>query len=177
MCPAELHCRTTEQQLKNRLTARPVCSFLIQRIITLGQSTLNSYYEHSAQRTVKEAQTLAEQVTARFTSIDAVVAVRVYQLFEVLVLLYQCLRVLRCVAEMHIVVSHAVTQQQIAAQLTCTRYRAVVIARRVLLRRTHETLCVNRVIVTPRRWRSNGNATTEHTTALAHRHQRVETSK
>lgn len=72
MCPAELHCRTTEQQLKNRLTARPVRSFFI--ILPLVQSRSTA---HSAQRTVKEAQTLAEQVTARFTSIDAVVAVRV----------------------------------------------------------------------------------------------------
>jgi len=46
------------------------------------------------QRTVEEAQTLAEQVVASVPAVDAVVAVRVDQLTEVLVSLHQRLGVL-----------------------------------------------------------------------------------
>ena len=62
---------------------------------------------------LQEVDTLAEQVVARVATIDAVVAVGIHLLLEVLVGLYQCLAVVGSIAEVHIIISNTMTNHQL----------------------------------------------------------------
>ena len=111
---------------------------------------------------------------ARVAAIDAVVAVRIDQLSEVLVGLHQRLHILRRVLVVHVIVGQSVTDEQRAAQLLGPCYGVhLVVALGVLLRRTHVALRVNRVIESPARRRSNSHTSLEDRPSLRHRHQRV----
>ena len=59
----------------------------------------------------KEIYALAIQVCPGIASVDAVVSFGIDQLTEVFVRLYQGFGIFSGVAEMHVVVSHAVTEQ------------------------------------------------------------------
>ena len=61
-------------------------------------------------------QDTAEKVVAGVASIDAVVAIGVDLHVERLVCLYQSLRHLSAVAEMHIVIGSAVNEQEVAME-------------------------------------------------------------
>lgn len=71
-------------------------------------------------------------MVACVASVDAVVAVGVVDFAEVLVSLYESLRVLVCVLRMHIVVGSAVAYEQRTVQLGRTPYRVGGIAVGVL---------------------------------------------
>ena len=66
---------------------------------------------------VKPLGNLTEQVLACVSSVDAVVAVGVDVLLEVLVCLDECLGILEGVLWMHIVVGQSMTEQQCSRQV------------------------------------------------------------
>ena len=107
----------------------------------------------------------------------AVVAVGVYLLTEHLALLHIGFAHLGKIAEVHIVVGRAMNEQQVAAQVSRTLYGVDSITRWVLLRGTHVTFGVHRVVVFPVAWSGHSHTGTEHLAAFAHRHQRVEATK
>ena len=82
-------------------------------------------------------------MVAGVAPIDAVVAVGVDIHAEILIGLHQCFGILKSVLRMHIVVGQSVTEQQSAVQFAGSGYGAVIVARGVLLRRAHETLCID----------------------------------
>ena len=97
----------------------------------------------------KEIHALSEQVVTGVATIDAVVAIGIYQLAEVLVSLHQCLGIFRSVTEMHVIVSTAVTEQESTLQLPYPTYRVLVVAAGILLRGTHKPLRIDSVVETP----------------------------
>ena len=82
-------------------------------------------------------------------AIDAVVAVRIYQLTEIFVGLNQSLGILCRVAEVYVVVGHTVTKQQGSVQLTATGYRTVVVTRGIFMWGSHVALRIDGIIVAP----------------------------
>ena len=115
---------------------------------------------------LQEVDTLAEQVVARVATIDAVVAVGIQLLTEVLVGLDQCLAVFGGIAIVDIVVCQAVNNHQVALQAVDARQGIVVVTSGVLLRGTHETLAIDGVVVTPGGWWCDGYATAEDAPTL-----------
>ena len=71
---------------------------------------------------------LAEEVVARVASVDAVIAVCVGQFAEVFICLNEGFGVLCRIAEMDIIVGHAVNEEQLAAKLRCTADGANIVA-------------------------------------------------
>ena len=69
---------------------------------------------------IEEVHTLAEQMVARVTTIDAVVAVGIYQLTEVFVGSYEGIDIGSRILKVHIVVGQPVTKQQGATELRGT---------------------------------------------------------
>ena len=63
---------------------------------------------------------LAKQVVARVSAVDAMVAIAIETLREVLVGLNQRLGVIECVHGVNIIVGRSVTDQQVAMQLLHT---------------------------------------------------------
>ena len=61
---------------------------------------------------VKELDALTEEMMACIATIDAVVAIGIYQLAKVFISLYQCLGIFCRIAEVDIVIGHSMTQQQ-----------------------------------------------------------------
>ena len=86
---------------------------------------------------------------AGIATIDTVVAVRINQLAKILIGLYQCIDVVGSIAEVDIVVSRSVTQQQSTMQLRCTGNGTVVVASSILLRCTHEAFRIDGVVEAP----------------------------
>ena len=66
---------------------------------------------------------LAQEMIASVASKDAVIAVGIPYFLEVLVCLYQSLGILVSILWMHIVICHAMTNQQGSMQLIGTLYR------------------------------------------------------
>ena len=97
----------------------------------------------------KELYALAEKMVTGVAAVDAVVAVGVHQLAEILALLYKFLGVFGSVAEMHIVVGKSVAQKQRAVKTGSPADWTVVVAGRILGRRTHEPFGIDCVVVTP----------------------------
>ena len=60
---------------------------------------------------VEEVYALAEQMVTGVATIDAVIAIGIDQLAEVLVGLHQCLNIFSSVLVVHVVVSQSVTEQ------------------------------------------------------------------
>ena len=120
---------------------------------------------------------LAQQMVARVSAPDAVIAVGVNQFAEVFVSLHECFRILKGVLRMHVVVCQAMTYEQCAMQLVSPVYRVNVVALSIFLRRTHETLGVYRVVIAPVCRRSHCHAGCKHLSALAHAHKRAETAE
>ena len=119
---------------------------------------------------------LAEEVVAGISAVDAVVAVGVGELAEVLVGLNECLGILRRIAEVDVVVRKAVDEKQLAAELVGTADGTDVVARSVLVRCPHKALGVDAVVVAPAGGSGYGNACSKDGTSLAHAHQGVEAS-
>ena len=78
---------------------------------------------------------------------------------------------------MNIVIGQSVTKQQRTMQLrsTCDGTH-IIIARRILLRRAHEALSIDGIIIAPAGGGSDGHTTAENFPTLAHRHKRVPTA-
>ena len=89
------------------------------------------------------------EVVSRVATIYAVIAVGIYQLAEILVSLYQRFSIFGCIAEMYVVVSLSVTEQQGTMQIVYTADGTVVITCSILLWRTHIALGINRIVIAP----------------------------
>ena len=109
----------------------------------------------------------------RVAAVDGVVAVGIDLHVELLVGLYKGFAVLGCVAEVDVVVGHAVHEQQAPCQTGCAQEgRRGIVARAVLLRRLHEALGIDAVVESPVGGRRDGDAGTEGDGSLAQGHQR-----
>ena len=78
---------------------------------------------------------------------------------------------------MNIIISQSMTQQQSSVHLGNTNRGICIITCGILLRRTHETLSIDRVVETPIRGRGNSNTCLKDRTTLTHTHQGVETTE
>lgn len=100
----------------------------MRRIITYGGCVKNdapSLYVVSfplLQLLVPEVEHLGEDVVAGVAAVDAVVAVGVVEHVELLVGLYQCLRVLYAVAHVHVVVGQSMHEQQATVEVGGTAH-------------------------------------------------------
>ena len=104
------------------------------------------------------------------------VAIGVPYLLEILVGLNQSLGILVGVLRMHIVVGHAMADEQRSMLLVGTLDRVHLVSLLVLLRGAHVTLGVYRVVEAIAGRRSHSHASLEHRATLAHAHQGVETT-
>ena len=77
---------------------------------------------------------------------------------------------------MHIVICQSVTDKQRTMLLLYSLDRIHLVTLFVLLRSTHVALCINRIIEAVAGRRSHSHTCLEHRTALAHTHQRIETT-
>ncbi len=117
---------------------------------------------------------LTEEVIARITTKDAVIAVGIDQLPEILISLDQRLDILGRIAIMHIVVGQPVTEEQSPMQLGGSADRIhLVVSSLVLLRSTHIPLRVDGVIKPPACRRGNSDTSPEDGAPFGHRHQCV----
>ena len=107
---------------------------------------------------------------------NAVIAVRVPQGLEVLGCLNQRLSIFEGILRMHIVICQSVTDKQRTMLLLYSLDRIHLVTLFVLLRSTHVALCINRIIEAVAGRRSHSHTCLEHRTALAHTHQRIETT-
>ena len=78
---------------------------------------------------------------------------------------------------MDIIVSEAMTNEQVTMQLLIAMKRRNVIAIRVLLRSTHIAFRINGIVETPISDRGYGNTAVENGTTLGHRHDSVESTE
>ena len=105
---------------------------------------------------------------------DAVVAVDVDILLEVLVGLHESLRVFGSILEVDVVVGKSVTDEQRTMEFLSSRYGVhLVVASLVLFRCAHVTLGIDGVVVAPAGGRCHCHASTEHRSSLAHAHESV----
>ena len=117
---------------------------------------------------------LTEEVIARIPAKDAVIAVGIDQLPEILISLDQRLHILCRIAIMHIVVGQPVTEEQSPMQLGGSADRIhLVVSSLVLLRSTHIPLRIDGVIKPPACRRGDGDTSPEDRAAFRHRHQRI----
>ena len=106
------------------------------------------------------------------TAVDGVVAVGVNLHVELLAGLHEGFGVLGGIAEVDVVVGHAVDEQQTPLQLRGAQQgRCLVVAAAVLLRRPHETLGIDAVVEPPVGGRGDSDAGTEGYGGLAHGHE------
>ena len=120
---------------------------------------------------------LAEQMHSGIAAADAVVAIGIGQLAEILVGLNQRLSIFGNITVVHVIVSRTLADKQMAMQLAGPAYGAYIIALGILLGSPHIALGIYRVIITPVSRRCYGYAGSKYRTALAHAHQGIETSK
>ena len=111
---------------------------------------------------------------AGVAAIDAVVAIGVDKLAEVLVGVDECCDVLGGVLIVHVVISQSMTEQQGTMQLVGAGNGAdIIITICIFIGRTHEALGVDGIVEAPTGGRRNGDAAAEHGPSFAHSHQRV----
>nr|CDL66824.1 unnamed protein product [uncultured bacterium] len=113
---------------------------------------------------------------AGVTSRNAVVAVGVPKLLEILVCLNQCLRILEGVLWMNIVICQTMADKQGAMLLVGTLDWVYLVAILVLLRSTHVTLGIDGIIEAVAGRRRNSHTSLEHRATFAHTHQGIETT-
>ncbi len=113
-------------------------------------------------------------MVAGVAAVDAVVAVGIGQLAEVLVSLHEGFGVFLRIAEMHVVVGKAVNEQQLAAELCGTADGTDIVACAVLAGGAHEALGVDGVVVAPAGGSRHSHTCGKDGTPLAHAHQGVE---
>ena len=118
-----------------------------------------------------------EEMRARRTAIDAVVAIRVDLHVKGLAHLHERFRHLRAVAVVHVVVGRAVNEQEVAVELVGTRDGIHQLIVGILLWRAHVALGVDGVVEFPVGRRRHRHASAEEGRALRHGHQRVEAAE
>ena len=108
---------------------------------------------------------------ARVAAEDAVVAVGIDLHVELLAQLNQMFGILGTVLVVHVVVGHAVYQQEVSVQFVGTgEGRRCLVALGVLLRRAHEAFAIDGVVVVPVGHSCYGHTCLEYGSTLAHTH-------
>ena len=98
---------------------------------------------------LQEVENALEEMRARRTAVDTVVAVRVDLHVKGLARLHEGFRHLRAVAIVHVVVGRAVDEQEVAVKLIGTRDGVHQLIVGILLRRAHVAFGVDGVVEFP----------------------------
>ena len=92
---------------------------------------------------IKIVLNAAQEMLACIAPVDIMVAVSVYLHIKLDVCLHKSLCQFGCVLVVHIVISRAMNDEEVTMELAVAVQRRAIIARRILLRRAHETLGVS----------------------------------
>ena len=118
-----------------------------------------------------------EEVMACLSAKYAVVPVCIYLHVELLACLYQCFGVFGQVAEVYVVIGHAVYEEQFAVQLVCMGHgRALLVSVAVLLGGTHVSFGIYGVVELPACGCCHGYSGFEDGASFAHGHEGVESA-